>query len=83
MKKLLVLSAVVVFVATSCKKDRECVCTDSTTYGGTTHTTVTTIKAKTNKKDAETWCENATKGTVTVDGVAVTGGASTAVCEIK
>jgi hypothetical protein len=82
MKKILFLSAVVVFVATSCKKDRTCECTEVDSVGGTSHTTITTTTAKTNKKDAATWCENANKATVTVDGVAVPY-VSTATCKIK
>ena len=83
MKKLLFISAVVVFVATSCKKDQTCECTDTYTYGGVSSTTVTTYKAKSSKKDAAAWCENSGKGTVTINGVAYTGAASTEVCKIK
>jgi crotonobetainyl-CoA:carnitine CoA-transferase CaiB-like acyl-CoA transferase len=69
MKKLMVFCIVVAF-ATSCKKDYECVCTDTSTTAGVTETTVTTLKAKTKKKDAEEWCKGFEKSTVTVGAVA-------------
>ena len=69
MKKLMVFCIVVAF-ATSCKKDYECVCTYTDTTAGVTETTVTTLKAKSKKKDAEEWCKGFEKTTVAVGGVA-------------
>ncbi|MES2681862.1 MAG: hypothetical protein V4635_18355 [Bacteroidota bacterium] len=68
MKKFIAICIVAAF-ATSCKKDYECVCTDTDTSGGTTTTYVNTIKAKTKKKDAEEWCKGFEKSTVEVGGV--------------
>ena len=50
MKKAFIAIAAVAFVATSCKKDYTCTCTDSS--GDTVATYTATMK----KKDAENWC---------------------------
>ena len=83
MKKVLLIAAVVA-IATSCRKDRTCECTDSYPNGtGGTSTVVYSITKKSTKKGATAWCEDQTKATTTVDGVAVTGGATTMTCKIK
>ena len=80
MKKFITICIVAAF-ASSCKKDYECVCTATDTVSGVTETTVTTLKAKTKKKDAEEWCKGYQKSTVSVDGVTEPADAGT--CVIK
>lgn len=80
MKKLLLICAVAA-LATSCKKEYSCVCTTVDTTNGVTQTTVDTFKAKSNKKDAESWCKAYPKSTVQFAGSSVPVGDMT--CELK
>jgi len=80
MKKFIMI-CIVATLATSCKKDYQCVCTSTDTNSGVTQTTVTTLKAKTKKKDAEEWCKGFEKATVEFMGVSVPAEIGT--CEVK
>ncbi len=82
MKNITLLAVTIVAITfASCKKERECVCT-STSSGATL---VTTTKIKSGKKDAESWCSalQGDKSTATVNGVAATLTPSGFTCKIK
>jgi hypothetical protein len=82
MKKVLLVAAVAGLAMASCRKDRTCECTDTSSSG---FTVVTTTKAKSTKKDAVEWCENAYKSaSTTVNGAAVTGSSNSGYsCKVK
>ena len=69
MKKLFIVAVVASFGMVSCKKDYTCECT--TTSGGQTSKTTSTIKAK--KDDAKKTCESAS----------ISSGSSSISCKIK
>lgn len=82
MKKTLLIVAVAGLAMASCKKDYTCECTSTSTAGSTTFTSVTSIKAKTSKKDAQAWCDAVPKASTTVNGTAATGG-TPPTCTVK
>ncbi|MBA3664449.1 MAG: hypothetical protein H0W61_09610 [Bacteroidetes bacterium] len=73
MKKLVLLSAVIIALGTSCKKDYTCECIDNT--GNVT--TTQTIKGKSSKKAAQSWCDATKTGSYTVSGGGFSGSGST------
>ncbi len=57
-KKTLILGIVDVSFATSCKRHRTCVCTSTSTVGGSTNTSTDNyLTPKLSKKDADDWCK--------------------------
>ncbi len=86
MKKITILAVAALAISfASCKKDRTCECTQTSTVLGTTYTTVSSTVVKSGKKDAESWCaaSNGSKTTVTVNGTAQSSSTSNASCAIK
>lgn len=82
MKKIFLLLSVVALTATSCKKDRTCVCTttnDAPTVAGysSTSTTETTMN-KVSKRSAKDACVKTTRATTS--GVIIT---TTEDCKLK
>ena len=77
MKKAFLVSGLIMFLMSSCKKDYTCVC--STSFLGTT-VSVTT-EAKSSKKSAEEWCNSFEAPSTTVDGAPTTNLPLN--CEIK
>ena len=79
MKKLLILSAVAALSFTACKKDRDCVCTTSSTASGSTASTSTVTLVGVTKSTAKKACASG-KWESTSGGTTVT---NTQSCELK
>ena len=80
MKKITILaSALTAIFLVSCKKDRVCECTNTSSSGGTNTYKVTYYDAK--KKDARLLCTSESQQKDYVSPVAITGDKTT--CELK
>jgi hypothetical protein len=75
MKKVLFMAAVIVASLASCKKDRTCTCTTTSTYPGATSTTDIVTYNKAKKHDVRGMCLS----TTTTDG----GYTTTKDCTLK
>lgn len=77
MKNLLLLSsALVVFGATSCKKDYTCVCTASASSGSSSASSTSTFTINDTKKNAKEECEGGASASTI-------GGSSSSSCELQ
>lgn len=86
MKKILLIAAVAGLAFASCKKERKCECTQTTTSSGgtvTVYPTETVTFKKIKKGEAKDMCASYTSETTYVSPVAGSGGKSEWKCELK
>ena len=85
MKKIVLLASVIVATSfASCKKDRTCECTYTTsgTTNVSSHTSSTVIK-KVKKSDAKYLCTKDTETTTNTNGSSTSSSTSTTDCKLK
>ena len=85
MKKITMIAAVAVLALSfaSCKKDRTCNCTSTSTEPGYTSTPDVTVYMKSKKHDARVYCVSAKYDYDYYNGTAMAKATMTTTCELK